>query len=175
MLRTPPQQTDPDDIPAWPGTWVIAQVRPADLISTANLFGALGIHSVIPFLTHGYNGSTRYEPVLHQYLPCCLPDDRLRLAVKESRYTFGDPIYVHSPATFVKQLCQLCKVVKLDPSALAYRGFHKGDKVRVTDGRLMGVEGTFDRNDRGRIFIVANFIQRGASVNLFGAGIEKID
>lgn len=83
---------------------------------------------------------------------------------------------VNDPDQLVHDLEQLRRLIALDAPLSLEQQLAPGDKVRVKQGALMGLEGTvMVRRGVTRLLVSVNFLQQGASVEVEDYLLERID
>lgn len=85
-------------------------------------------------------------------------------------------ITVNDPEQLVHDLNQLQRLIASDAPLNVEHQILPGDKVRVKQGALMGLEGTvLVRRGVTRLLVAVNFLQQGASVEVEDFLLEKAD
>ena len=85
-------------------------------------------------------------------------------------------ITVNAPEQLVQDLKQLHRLIASDVPLNIEQQLSPGDKVRVKQGALMGLEGTvLVRRGVTRLLVAVNFLQQGASVEVDDYLLEKVD
>jgi transcription antitermination factor NusG len=76
----------------------------------------------------------------------------------------------------IRDLCQLQRLIASDVPLNLESRLESGNRVRVKQGPLMGIEGTvLTRRGLSRLLVSINFLQQGASVEVEDCLLEKID
>jgi len=83
---------------------------------------------------------------------------------------------VNDPDQLVHDLVQLRRLIASDAPLSLEQQLAPGDKVRVKQGALMGMEGTvMVRRGVTRLLVSVNFLQQGASIEVEDYLLERID
>jgi transcriptional antiterminator RfaH len=83
---------------------------------------------------------------------------------------------VNDPLQLVHDLEQLRRLIASDAPLTLERHLAPGDRVRVKQGSLLGMEGTvLVRRGVTRLLVSVNFLQQGASVEVDDYLLERVD
>jgi len=83
---------------------------------------------------------------------------------------------VNDPAQLVFDLEQLHRLITSNAPLSVEQKLGPGNRVRVKQGALMGLEGTvLVRRGVTRLLVRVNFLQKGASVEMDDYLLEKLD
>ncbi|MGW8256793.1 MAG: transcription termination/antitermination NusG family protein [Thermoguttaceae bacterium] len=83
---------------------------------------------------------------------------------------------VNDPQQLVFDLSQLRRLIEIDAPLSVERRLEPGNRVRVKQGSLMGLEGTvLMRRGITRLLVRINFLQQGASVEIEDFLLERLD
>jgi hypothetical protein len=83
---------------------------------------------------------------------------------------------VNDPQQLVFELNQLRRLIASNAPLCVEQKLAPGDKVRVKQGALMGLEGTvLVRRGVSHLLIRVNFLQQGASVEVDDFLLERLD
>jgi hypothetical protein len=83
---------------------------------------------------------------------------------------------VSDPAQLIFDLKQLSRLIASDAPLTLERRLAPGDRVRVKQGSLLGLEGTvLTRRGVTRLLVRVNFLQQGASVEMQDFLLERVE
>lgn len=83
---------------------------------------------------------------------------------------------VNDPVRLASDLAQIHRLIASDAPLTVEQQLAPGDRVRVKQGALMGLEGTvLVRRGVRRLLVRVNFLQQGASVQLDDFLLERLD
>jgi transcription antitermination factor NusG len=73
-----------------------------------------------------------------------------------------------------EEISAIERVIESGAPVLSHPYFNQGDRVRVTEGPLAGVEGVFvrDKKNRGRLVVSVNLLQTSVAIEVDGDFVE---
>ena len=83
---------------------------------------------------------------------------------------------VEDAEQLVSDLAQIKRLIESDAPLTIERRLAPGQKVRIKQGALMGMEGTvLVRRGETRLLVAVNFLQQGASIEVQDYLLERLD
>jgi hypothetical protein len=76
----------------------------------------------------------------------------------------------------VEDLRQIRRLIEANVPLTPEARLEPGQRIRVSSGSLIGLEGTvIKRHGQQRLLVAVEFLQQGASVQIEDCGVERID